>query len=566
MNEISGRTLWEQWQRNAARTPEAICITHWIAGEPPFRWTWAALIHRAAYFAGVLQAQGVRNGDVCALIMRHHRDFYPLYMGIEALGALPAVLAFPNARLHPDKFREGLTGMASQSGLEWILTEQDLGPVIEPLLREKASTIRGMFFPLEHQGSAETGGQNPWDGHPPVSSDAPCLLQHSSGTTGLQKAVMLSHRSVLSHVADYADAIGLSGADRVVNWLPLYHDMGLIAAFHMPLAFGIPSVQLDPFEWVLAPSIMLEAISSEQGTLAWMPNFSFQLMADRLDADDLAGIRLDSLRQMINCSEPIRHHSMDAFAARFAPYGFSRDALSGCYAMAETTFAVTQTEPGRAPSVLSADRAALEQGHYQPVMDGQEARVCVSSGPPIKGCDVRVLAGDGRELPEDRVGEIVIRSGSLFSGYRNRPDLTAAALRDGWYYSGDLGFRHQGEYFVMGRKKDLIIVAGKNVFPEDVEDMVGSVPGVIPGRVVAFGVDDEALGTEQVWVVAETDEKDRAMLAALKTAIIRRVMMMDVTINHVELVEPRWLFKSSSGKPSRSANRARLLTALEMRA
>lgn len=565
MGKILCGTLWDQWQLNAGKNPGGICITHWVTGEPPYRWTWAALLDKAACYGCYLKRKGVSAGDVCALVMRHHPDFYPLYMGIESIGALPAVLAYPNARLHPDKFREGLAGMAAQSGLEWILTEKDLGAVVQPLVESVHSTIRGNFFPWEETGELSCGGKLRELPRHRAAPESACLLQHSSGTTGLQKAVILSHQAVLRHVECYAEAIRLAESDVIVNWLPLYHDMGLIAAFHLPLAYGIPSVQLDPFEWVSAPSIMFEAVSSEKGTVAWMPNFSFQLMADRLDDEDLESVHLDSLRQLINCSEPIRYRSMDSFACRFQAFGFRREALSGCYAMAETTFAVTQTEAGREPVWLEADRAELERGYFVPATAGKESRICVSSGRPIRDCQVRILDAAGKEVPDGRVGEIAIRSSSMFSGYRNRADLTADALRGGWYYSGDLGFRFQGEHFIMGRKKDLIIVAGKNIFPEDIEDMVGAVPGIIPGRVVAFGVDDEAIGTEQVWVVAETEEKDPAGLAALRQEIIRQAMKIDVTLSRVELVETRWLFKSSSGKPSRSANKARLLASLEIR-
>lgn len=556
----TGTTLWQRWLTNAERSPDREAVIFWVAGEEPYRWRWAALVDRACQFAAALAARGVRAGQVCALMLRHHRDVCPLYMGVAALGAIPAVLACPNPRLHPDKFRSGLLGMANRSGLDWLLTDRALEPLVRPLVSGAESRIREILFPLEWDAPA---GGTAFRPAPAASPDNACLLQHSSGTTGLQKAVVLSHRAVLEHVARYAEAIHLRPNDKVVSWLPLYHDMGLIAAFHLPLAEGIPTVQLDPFEWVLAPMLFLEALSRERGTVAWLPNFAYNFMADHVHDEDLEGLRLESVRILVNCSEPVRFDSHDKFARRFAPLGLRRDTLSACYAMAETTFAVTQSTPGVEAGRLEASRDELAAGRYRPARDGEPARSCVSSGCLLRGCAARIVGPFGEDLPDGTAGEILIRSFSLFDGYRNNPEKTAEVLRDGWYASGDLGFRWRGEYYVVGRKKDIIIVAGKNLYPEDIEDAVGRVPGVCPGRVVAFGVEDAGAGTEQVCVVAESEIVDNVGHKALRLAVIEAAMEIDVTISRVLFVPPRWLIKSSAGKPSRSANRQRVLDLLK---
>jgi acyl-CoA synthetase (AMP-forming)/AMP-acid ligase II len=511
----------------------------------------------------MLQDAGVRPGQVCATILRHHREFYPLYMAIDAAGALPAVLAYPNNRLHPDKFRQGLSGMAARSGLDWILTERDLEETVRPLLTGAApgaaSAIKSLLFPLEW-----TLPDGPVDvPHPPVSPDAPCLLQHSSGTTGLQKPVMLSHRAVLEHVRRYGRAIALSPTDRVCSWLPLYHDMGLIAAFHMPLAAGITTIQLDPFEWVAAPVLLLEALSQHKATLCWLPNFAYNHMAERIHEEDTQGLRLDSVRLLINCSEPVRADSHERFLARFAALGLKRTALSACYAMAETTYAVTQTTVGIEAPWLDADRAALAAGRCQAAAPGAPARRCVSSGSPIDGCAVRIVDENRRDLPDGIIGEVAIRSVSMFDGYRNNPEQTAQVLADGWYFSGDFGFRVGTQHYIIGRKKDIIIVAGKNLYPEDIEDAVNGAAGVLPGRAVAFGVEDDVTGTEAICIVAETAATG-ADRKAVRRAIIEAGMRIDVTISRVYLAEPRWLIKSSAGKPSRSANRQRAVDELTL--
>ncbi len=558
MASRDGAVLWEQWRLVAERRPDADAVVHWCAGEPPVRWSRGRLLARATAYGTLLRAQGVRPGDVCALMIRHHPEFYPLYLGVVHAGALPAVLAYPNPRLHPDKFRAGILGIAAHSGLDWILTERALELVVAPLVRP-GSPIRGALYPLEWEDAPDA--VDPF----PATPSAPCLLQHSSGTTGLQKAVTLSHEVVLGHVRRYGAAIAASPDDRVASWLPLYHDMGLIAAFHLPLALGIPVVQLDPFEWVVAPALLLQALAAERATLAWLPNFAYALMAERVHDEDLEGVRLGHVRLLVNCSEPVRHASHERFLARFGGLGVTEDALSTCYAMAETTFAATQTPPGRPARVVSASRRELARGRFAPATDPGDVRPCVSSGRPIADCRLRVVDEAGRELPDGAVGEILIQSAGLFSGYRGNPAATAGALADGWYRSGDLGFLLEGECFVIGRRKDVIIVAGNNIYPEDVEDAVGAVPGVIPGRVVAFAVDDERYGTEGVAVAVETEVSDVAGERALRRAIVTAAGAADVTVARVYLVPPRWLIKSSSGKPSRRANGERALRELPLR-
>lgn len=548
-----GDGIWHRWMHNAERYPERDAIVHWCADGPSRRWRWNELLEAAQRAGNYLKSQGVRPGEVCAIIVRHHPQFYPLYMGVVAAGALPAVLAYPNARLHPDKFIDGLVGMTRRSGLDWILTEASLEPVVGGLARGAKGTIKGILLPFQ----SEWGEPNTVELIGLRSSD-PCLLQHSSGTTGLQKAVVLSHDAVLGHADAYAEALHLSPDDKVVSWLPLYHDMGMIAAFQMPLALGMTLVQSDPFQWITAPVLLLHAISQERGTVTWLPNFAFNLLADRVHEEELEGVRLDTMRLFVNCSEPVRSDSLRRFVERFRHLGVRPEHLSACYAMAETTFAATQTTPGRAPVTLVLDRSSLLNGCASPAAE-RPVRECVSSGKPIRGCELKVVDETGVQLADGQVGEIVIRSQQMFSEYRNNEEDTRVALRKGWYFSGDYGFTLEGEWFIVGRKKDIIVVAGKNLFPEDIEDAVNVVPGVLPGRVVAFGIDNEAAGTEDVCVAAETELHGETERKALQREVQQAGMQIDITISLVYLVSPRWLIKSSAGKLSRRANRQRIL-------
>lgn len=561
--------LWRRWTELAEKFPDKIAITHWVAGEEPIRWTYSSLMETANKFSSLILEKGIKKGEVCALIIRHNPFFYPLYLGISGTGALPAVLAYPNPRLHPDKFRQGLAGMSERSGLDHIFTEKDLEPIIRPFVESEQSTVNDLFFPLEwnlNEVNLENNKEKLESIRNSIQPTEPLLLQHSSGTTGIQKPVVLSHKAILQHVNNLSEVLQFDDNDIVASWLPLYHDMGLIGCFHTPLAFGIPIIQLDPFEWVLAPVILLEAISKEKATFAWLPNFAYNILADKVKDYELEGITLSSIKMLINCSEPVRSESHNKFAKRFVNYGFNQSALGASYAMAETTFAVTQTERNIRATEIKVDRNKLAQGTVEIISnnDSSNIRVCVSSGKLINGCDIKIVDDNRAQVGEYIVGEIAVKSVSMFDGYRNYPEKTAAVLdSEGWYYTGDYGFIHNDELYVIGRKKDIIIVAGKNIYPEDVEDIIGKVNGVIPGRVVAFGEDDPELGTEQISVVAETNITDKSELKKLKLDIVKAGIDVDINIHKVYLVPARWLIKSSAGKPSRKANKERILNNID---
>jgi acetyltransferase-like isoleucine patch superfamily enzyme/acyl carrier protein len=373
-----------------------------------------------------------------------------------------------------------------------------------------------------------------------VDVDAPAFLQYSSGTTGLKKGVTVSHRALLWQVETYADAIGAGPGDRIASWLPLYHDMGLIACFFLPLIRKVSVVAISPFDWVKRPSLWVEAVAKNRATLSWLPNFAYNHLAATVREEEIAGMSLDSLRGVVNCSEPIIATSHATFLERFSRHGFAPEALAASYALAENTFAATSGGFGR------------------PLLhDDSLGRPLVSSGSPLPETDVRIVGDDGSELDERREGEVLLRSPSLMNGYDGNAEATAAALVDGWYRTGDLGYLADGELFVTGRKQDLIIVGGKNIYPQDVEAVVNEVGGVIPGRVVAFGVPREELGTESLVILAESDESNDPVLRREVHAAVAE--HSDLVPGDVLLLPPRTLVKSTAGKISRSENRRRYL-------
>jgi fatty-acyl-CoA synthase len=381
----------------------------------------------------------------------------------------------------------------------------------------------------------------------------------------LQKGVALSHRAVLNQLAHLATRLNLNKSDKIISWLPLYHDMGLIACFILPLVMHIHVVMQSPTDWVLKPGSMLQLASEYRCTLCWMPNFAFQFLTQRVAAEDKENLNLSSLRAMISCSEPVRFQSMEAFKAAYCSNGLAAGILHSSYAMAENTFAVTQTHVDTSAPIRTvwADSLLMrEQGRIE-MLDAGDPRAVpiVSSGRCLPNNSVRIMTDDGLELPEGRLGELVVRSDSIFEGYYNRPDLTAKALQAGWYRTRDTGFVLDGEVFVIGRRDDTIIIGGRNLYPHDIEEIVFQSPAIHAGRAVALGIYSPDIGTEELVIVAEVnDPADLDHRGRVETEI-RRLVYSEIGVapRWVFLVPPKWIIKSSAGKPARSTTRMKLL-------
>lgn len=391
------------------------------------------------------------------------------------------------------------------------------------------------------------------------------ILQHSSGTTGLKKGVMLTNDAILTQVESYAKAIAATPDDVMVSWLPLYHDMGLVACSLTPMILGQTIVLLDPFEWVARPGTLLEAISRHRGTLCWLPNFAFDHLARSVDLSRLDA-RLDTMRAFINCSEPCHALTFRRFAQAFAPIGLSDTALQVCYAMAETTFAITQTRTDRPPMMITVDRVSLhERGLVIPAPTSPDSIELLSAGTPIEGTTVAILSEEGQPVADGVVGEVSIRSSCLFSGYYRLPEETAERLNGADYRSRDRGFIWNGELFVLGRMDDLVIVAGRNFHAAEIESVLNGVSGLKPGRNVVFGNVNAERGTSDLVVVAETVNADDAAPASagyrgLRQSVRHAIFQtLGIYPAEVKLVETGWLIKTTSGKIERGRNAQKFL-------
>jgi fatty-acyl-CoA synthase len=519
-----------------------------LAGDRRTQITFGSLRDNSWRFARRLSRAGVRPGDIVAIMLRHSPELYETFIGAMAAGAVPAFMPFPNPKQDPEYFWASHRGLFARTGIGTLIAYPELAAA-----GYFGDGVRTLAVPAE----ATPAGDAPAC---PVAANGGtvALLQHSSGTTGLKKGVMLTHRAVLGQVDAYAAALGFGQDDVVATWLPLYHDMGLVAAFLLPLLTGARVVALDPFEWVAKPLKLLEAIATYRATFAWLPNFAFRHVENA--ARRGATFDLSSLRALIDCSEPCRADTLDSFVAAFAASGLEPRQLSVCYAMAENVFAVTQTPPGAMPPRIRVDRDAFETRSTVVLADEEADALCyLSCGRALAGCEVAIVGEDRRPLPEDRVGEVAISGDFLFEGYWRRPEATAERYVDGWYYTGDLGFRHAGELYVTGRKDDLIIVHGRNLYAHEIEGCLDGCPGLTPGRAVALGVENPRTGTRDLVIVAEIEpgQDDVGLRRSIKRLVLDRV---GVSVTRVVVVDKGWLVKSTSGKISRRRNMAKYAT------
>jgi acyl-CoA synthetase (AMP-forming)/AMP-acid ligase II len=553
---LSFRTIPEALEAAPASEP---FVTMWKCEEEVQTVTFGEFRALVSGQAGFLRRHGVIPGDTVILVMPQGITLMAVFAAAMHLGAIPTILAYPNCKVDPSKYRYGLSGVSANLKARLIVVDDAFPEQLRAHLsvgdRCNLTETRADLQPP--QTPITSAHLNP---------DRIAFIQHSSGTTGLQKGVALSHAAVLRQISHLATALHVTSEDRIYSWLPLYHDMGLIACFILPLICHLPVVMQSPTDWVVQPGTMMHMISKYRCTLAWIPNFTLQFLARRVRPEDRSQYDLSSLRMLINCSEPVRAASMDEFLIAYRPCHLHPHVLQSSYAMAETIFAATQSgwnghpDPGR----LWVDAGVLRKKHLaRPVAPDAPGAIClVSSGACLPGTQIHIVSETGDHLPSGNVGEIVIHSNAMLDGYYNRPDLTANALREGSYWSGDLGFELDGELYVIGRKKDLIIVGGENIYPQDIEEIISRHPSIHDGRTIAIGVYNSNLGTQEIIAVAEVnDDKD------LKCAIqIERDLKMSIkvelaiAVRAIYLKPPKWIVKSTAGKPARSTTHEKLLS------
>jgi acyl-CoA synthetase (AMP-forming)/AMP-acid ligase II len=554
-------TLAHLLQSHYQEHPDRVAIVLQYAGQADSPVTSRDLVEGAYRYARTYAREGIQPGDVVVLILQHGEDLVYSFFGAILHGAIPSIMPFLTEKLSPERYRADLSALIGITRPAAIVTYPDFEAEVRGALKE-GDSVRSVIVTagIEPRVSPDFGllpGLR-------RSPDEVVLLQHSSGTTGLQKGVALSHRAVQNQLAAYGQSLSLTVDDVIVSWLPLYHDMGLIAGFLMPILSGIKLVLMSPFDWVRAPYRLMHSVTQYKGTISWLPNFAYNFCAQKIRDRHIEGVDLSTWRAVINCSEPVRWESHQMFYEKFKAYGLRLETLQTCYAMAENVFGVSQSRLGEPPVVDEIDRESyITERIARPPVDGRPVLKMMSSGKAISNTRLRVVDEKRHDLPDRTIGEIALQSDCMLNGYYNRPDATEKAFAQGWYLTGDYGYLLDGELFVSGRKKDMIIVGGKNIYPQDLEMLASEVPGVHPGRTVAFGIYDEEAGTEDVVIVAEVDTEDATEHQKIADALRQHITRNSaIALRYVHVVGPKWILKTSSGKTARSANREKFLAEL----
>jgi acyl-CoA synthetase (AMP-forming)/AMP-acid ligase II len=470
------------------------------------------------------------EGAIVAIILDHDPHLYGAFIGCVLHGLVPTILPPLTAKQDVNIFRDSMAVLFARVRPSAIVSTRAVAATLPPT---DAMTlyVEDMQAPDWRAVLAHAP-----DLLKPVARGQTAFLQHSSGTTGHKKGVMLTHPQVAEQIRHYGARIGLAKGDIVASWLPLYHDMGLITSFLMPTMAAARIVSLDALEWVVAPGMLFDAVEKFHAHYVWLPNFAFHHLVRA--CDPARRWNLGSVKAIVSCSEPCRTAAFEAFSARFGSMGLTRERLQVSYAMAENVFAVTQTPAGEAAP-----------GGPLPALSPY-----LSSGRPLPGVEIEIRDAAGQRVAEGELGEICIRTTSLFDGYYKLPEITAERLRGGWYETRDLGALHEGELYVIGRVDDLLIVNGKNVVAHELEDALAAVDGVAPGRILIGSAYDEDSGASRLMVLAEplspaTDAK--ALSAALRESIYA---LSGIPPHRVQILPKGFLLKSTSGKLARTAS------------
>jgi len=509
---------------------------------------WEALRAEAHRRAAFLAATGLRKGDTVALVCPENHEFVLTFLAC-AVGGFVAVPIFPGATFKvTDHYVDTLEHIVRAAHAKVLVCISKNVEVVEKLKAREATQSLIVLV-----ADRDFAGQPPPFSPPVVTPEDLCLLQFPPGSTNNPKGLLIRHRNLVANTTAFLGPSGLARTpdDLGVSWLPLFHDMGLIGFVLGTLIVDLPVVLFQTSTFVRMPRLWLELITKHRGTITYAPNFAYDLLTKRVTEKDLAALDLSSLRVAGCGAEPIRARTLQDFAAKFAPAGFDAKALLPSYGMAESCLAITFHQRGTPMVVDQVDPAELRKGRAVP-SSADDAAPQVSCGVPFPEHEIAIVDDAGQPLGERQVGQILSKGPSVNDGYYENPEATAESFKEGWLWSGDLGYRADGNLFICGRVKDLVIVNGANHYPQDIEWVVGDIEGVRRGNVVAFSVMKD--GLEQLVVAAEGNSGDAARLRT----DIARVVSEDLGHNpmHVAICPVGALPKTSSGKAQRRKSKA----------
>jgi len=547
-------TLTGLLDRHGREQPQHSALAHigdLRTGEVAARLDYAGLVTRARSLAGRLLADGHRPKDRALLLFDTGLEFVVAFFGCAYAGITAVPVPPPGrSRVETDRLR----GVVRDADATVALTSTALYDEITDGLAGTSIVCHPVDLTVDHFMP---------DSLPPVTGGDLALLQYTSGSTSEPKGVMVTHHNLLDNLARIHDRLGNDVVPRVCGWLPLTHDMGLIGQLLIPLYLGGECILVSPTAFLKSPLRWLAAQQEWNCDIAVAPNFALELCVRRVTTEQAATIDLSRLTRVFTGAEPIRAQTLAGFAERLAPAGFRADSLLPCYGLAESTLMVAAKDhPG--PVVTTAvDQNALAKGRFEP--SPQNGQVMVASGAfPDSG--VRIADPQtGCALPDGEVGEIWVTGASVAAGYWRNPTATAETFgarapeddRD-WLRTGDLGARHEGQLYITGRRKDVIIIGARNLYPQDLEAVAQSEPGLALVPTVVFGLDDE-----HIVVVQETGSRRGSREGLTEAAAtIRRNLVRDFGIGapSVVYVKTGRVRRTTSGKVQRALMRRLFVT------
>jgi len=551
-------SIVEPFVEKTLENPDRIAIILISDDDSEEKISYGQLHSKAISCAQILQSNGIKKQDIVIICLNHSPELVAAFWGILYVGAIPIISHYPEHVPNRDKFKEQICSLVKNSGARGVITLPQLRIELGDSLWDLNCQAISAAEILTRPGNLDLSVPKDY-----ALGEQIAYIQYTSGSTGRQKGVRLSHRAILNFIQSYAAALDIRPQDVIVNWPPLYHDLGLFSGIVLSLTTGVPLVLMSPFKWVHNPKALLDAIQRHGGTHCIFPNFGLNHTLRSVKDQNLKELDLSTLRFVGLGGEPILYDSIKDFFNFFKAFGLAATAIKPGYGMAESTLAATVTKMQDKVLVDWVDvRSLYDEKTAVPVDSNQKGSIpVVSCGLPLDGVDVAIVDSSRNHLPERSVGEIAIRTGFLFSGYHLNPELTAEVMDDGWYYTGDIGYLAKGHLYVCGRKKDLIIKGGQNIHPEDLENIANTVSGIKPGRAVAFGINDPRTGSEKIVMVCEqVSGAGKADRANTSRELRRRVFHeLYVSLSEVRFVERGWIVKTYNGRMIRSANRRKHL-------
>ncbi len=513
--------------------------------------TYRRLKEGAEAVAAGLQYHGLQLGEPVAVMLPTGRDYFFTFFGILLAGGVPVPIYPPVRKTQIEDHLRRHRAILNNCAAATLITMPE-AKVFAKLLKSRVETLQRLVTVEELSSRPETYRE------PVLGSQDIAFLQYTSGSTGDPKGVVLTHANLLANIRTMGEFMQAENSDVFVSWLPLYHDMGLIGAWLGCLYYAAQLVVMSPLSFITRPRRWLWAIHRYRGTLSAAPNFAYEICLQRLKDEELKGLDLSSWRIACNGAEPVSPSTVERFCKRFGKYGFRREALMPVYGLAECSVGLAFPPLGRGPIIDRIQRDPfMRDGRAVPAGDTDtRALRFVACGRPLPGHEISIADPTGRELPERREGRLQFRGPSVCSGYFHNPEQTRRLFQGDWLDSGDLAYIAEGDVYITGRTKDIIIRAGRNIYPMELEEAVGDIPDIRKGNVAVFGSTDPDSGTERLVVLAETRKTDPETRDKLRLEINALATdLVGTPPDDVVLVPPQTVLKTSSGKIRRAASR-----------